>query len=73
MGTKHKIDYKRSGQANQKSITAFCSCGWVGEKVGSGHQEYDRQFEYVVAQGKSHVQDVRQPFKSHLNAVFKGF
>ena len=61
MGTKHKVDYKRSGQENQKSITAFCSCGWVGEQVGPGHQEYNRQFEYVVAQGKSHVKDVRQP------------
>lgn len=51
MGTKHKIDYKRSG----KAITPVCSCGWSGETVGPGHREWDRQFESVVDQGKAHA------------------
>lgn len=73
MGAKHKVEYKRSGQANKKAITAFCSCGWVGEKVGPGHREYERQFEYVVSEGKSHVQAMIKPFIEQAQQTQQAF
>jgi len=63
MGTKHKVDYKRSGNA----ITPVCSCGWSGETVGPGHREWDRQFESVVAQGKAHAKAASQKASSEVN------